>query len=74
MWVENPDEFVIKYKITKRQAKFYQCTAEHLLPRKDGGKDSLSNIAAACKYCNQQRHKSKLSLSPVKYQAYVQKK
>ena len=74
MWVEKPEGFAIKFKLTKRQVKLYQCTAEHLLPRQDGGKDNLNNIAAACKYCNQQRHKPKSALSPVKYQEYVQGK
>ena len=74
MWLEKPEDFANKFKLTLRQVRSYQCTAEHLLPRQDGGKDSLSNIAAACKYCNQQRHKPKLSLPPVKYQEYVQKK
>lgn len=74
MWVEKLEDFAKKFKITKRQAKLYQCTAEHLLPRQDGGKDSLNNIAAACKYCNQQRHRSKLPLHPEKYQRHVQKK
>ena len=74
MWLEKPEDFANKFKITKRQVRFYQCTAEHLLSRQDGGKDSLNNIAAACKYCNQQRHKSKSALPPVKYQEYVQRK
>ncbi len=74
MWVEKPETFANKFKLTKPQAKFYQCTAEHLLPRQEGGKDNLNNIAAACKYCNQQRHKSKSPLSPIKYQQHVQLK
>jgi 5-methylcytosine-specific restriction endonuclease McrA len=74
MWTEKPEGFAIKFKLTKRQVRFYQCTAEHLLPRQNGGKDSLNNIAAACKYCNQQRHKSKSPLPPEKYQQHVQKK
>jgi len=74
MWVEKLEDFANQFKITKRQARFYQCTAEHLLARQDGGKDSLNNIAAACKYCNQQRHRSKPPLPPEKYQRYVQKK
>ena len=74
MWIGCLEDFAIQFRITRRQAKFYQCTAEHLLARQDGGKNGLNNIAAACKYCNQQRHKSKLPLHPVKYQQYVQGK
>ena len=74
MWTEKPEGFAIKLKLTMRQVKSYQCTAEHLLPRQNGGKDNLNNIAAACKCCNQQRHKSKSPLPPVEYQQYVQRK
>ena len=34
------------------------CTAEHLVARADHGKDSKSNIVAACKFCNSMRHRS----------------
>lgn len=34
-----------------------QCTAEHLIARSDSGKDSKSNIVAACKSCNAMRHR-----------------
>jgi hypothetical protein len=74
MWIEESEGFANKFKLTKRQVRFYQCTAEHLLLRQNGGKNGLNNIAAACKYCNQQRHKSKTPLPPIKYQQYVQRK
>ena len=74
MWLQTPELFAYKFNLTKRQVKLYQCTAEHLLPRQDGGKDSLINIVAACKYCNQQRHRSKSALPPEKYQQHVQKR
>jgi len=31
-------------------------TAEHLVARMDGGKDTASNIVAACRRCNEARH------------------
>ncbi len=74
MWLKTPEVFANKFKLTERQAKFYQCTAEHLVPRQVGGRDNLNNIAAACKYCNQHRHRLKSVLSPDKYQRYVQTK
>ena len=74
MWAERPESFANKFKLTLRQVKFYQCTAEHLMTRQDGGKDNINNIAAACKCCNQQRHKLKTPLQPVEYQQYVQKR
>lgn len=50
----------------KQRNKCYYCkisftqenppTAEHLKPRSEGGKDSFSNIVAACASCNHGRH------------------
>jgi len=31
-------------------------TAEHLVARMDGGKDTRQNIVAACRRCNEMRH------------------
>ncbi|WP_245851516.1 HNH endonuclease [Pseudomonas segetis] len=52
----------------------FQCTAEHLRARQDGGKDSSLNIAAACKRCNRLRHSRKTAPSPSDYQRFVQKR
>jgi hypothetical protein len=30
MWLDHPEAFAKKYKITIKQAKLFQCTAEHL--------------------------------------------
>ena len=37
MWQDNPKEFAIKHVISKPEATRFQCTAEHLLARCDGG-------------------------------------
>ncbi|EUJ09387.1 HNH endonuclease [Methylophilaceae bacterium 11] len=71
VWLENPEAFARKYKITTKQAKFFQCTAEHLKAKQDGGKDTVSNIVAACHYCNQKRHKCKSPKDPIPYKHYV---
>lgn len=71
MWSDDPEAFAKKYKITTKQAKPFQCTAEHLLARQDGGKDHASNIVAACHYCNQKRHKCKSPKDPISYKQYV---
>ena len=34
-----------------------RCTAEHLVARAHHGKNSRSNIVAACKFCNSMRHR-----------------
>ena len=39
-------------------------TAEHLVPRSEGGATDIVNIAAACRYCNSTRARAKQTLSP----------
>ena len=74
MWIDNPKAFAEKYKITIKGAALFKCTAEHLLARKDGGKDGESNIVAACHYCNQHRHKCKSAKEPMSYKLHVSKR
>ncbi len=71
MWLDDPTAFAHKFKITHKQAKLFQCTAEHLKAKQDGGKDNESNILAACHYCNQNRHKHKSPKDPISYKQYV---
>lgn len=71
MWFDNPAIFASRYKISLRQASQFQCTAEHLTARKDGGSNSQSNIVAACLCCNSRRHQRKSDLSPDRYKALV---
>jgi 5-methylcytosine-specific restriction endonuclease McrA len=33
----------------------FACTAEHLIPRSHGGRDTSHNIVAACRRCNSSR-------------------
>jgi HNH endonuclease len=51
-----------------------QCTAEHLLPRSEGGSDGPSNVVAACAHCNQTRHKRKVPPAPDAYRAEVRRR
>ena len=71
MWLDHFDTFAKKYKITTKQAKLFQCTAEHLIAKQDGGKNDVSNILAACHYCNQKRHNRKSPKDPISYKHYV---
>ena len=71
MWLDNPEAFAKKYKITIKGAALFKCTAEHLLARQDGGKDKESNIVAACYFCNQKRHTCKNPKDPISYKHYV---
>lgn len=55
MWLHSPTELGIK----PRTARPLRCTAEHVVPRQDGGRDTQENIVAACLHCNLRRHKRK---------------
>ena len=48
MWLGSPGDFMDRHKLSKRGAARFQCTAEHLTARQDGGNDSKGNIVAAC--------------------------
>ena len=48
-----------------------RCTAEHLFARQDDGRDTRSNIVAACHFCNQHRHRRKAARSPEQFRALV---
>jgi len=39
-----------------------------------GGANSKDNIAAACRFCNEQRHRAKVALEPKAYLARVMKR
>lgn len=68
MWLSSPDELGLRH----RSARPYQCTAEHLLARQDGGKDQPGNIVAACHLCNLRRHRRPTPApSASKYLAWV---
>lgn len=71
MWLSDPAHFAIKQKLTAKQARHRQCTAEHLCARKNGGTNAAANIAAACLFCNQHRHQRKAELSPLQFGVYV---
>lgn len=45
MWLDSSESFAECHGISVKQARFFQCTAEHLHARRDGGGDIRSNIA-----------------------------
>lgn len=51
-----------------------QCTAEHLVPRSEGGSDKAENIVAACRFCNTTRHKRKRALSATQFKQMVRQR
>jgi hypothetical protein len=74
MWSDNPLEFASKHGITLGQAQRFQCTGEHVEARQDGGTASLSNIVAACWFCNQRRHRRKRPPPSNVYKQLVRKR
>lgn len=72
MWLSDPVSFSSRLAVTQTQARILQCTAEHLLPRSEGGQDCASNIVAACLYCNTRRHRRKKTVrSPQDHRKHV---
>ena len=71
MWLERVGSFATKHGISERQAHHLRCTAEHLIARQDGGPNSRNNIVAACRFCNETRHKRRNPLSPKKYASLI---
>ena len=74
MWTEDPLSFASKYNTTPSQVQRFQCTGEHLVAHQDGGTSAQQNIVAACRYCNQQRHKRRVALSPDQLKKLVQRR
>lgn len=67
MWQQGKEQFASAHSLSIKQAGPFQCTAEHLRPRQDGGRDTQGNIAAACRFCNSGRHKRKVAPSPEEF-------
>jgi hypothetical protein len=74
MWEDNLGEFIVRYGISPGLAKRFQCTAEHVEARCDGGKDIAKNIVAACLFCNATRHKAKHPLDATKHLTVVRRR
>ncbi len=73
MWLRTPVELAAQC-LSKRQAARLKCTAEHLVPRSEGGSDCSANIVAACAHCNGTRHKRKVPPLPEAYRVEVRKR
>lgn len=71
MWEDSQQTFRLNYKLSLKSSNLLRCTAEHLIARQDGGKNSKNNIVAACQFCNQTRHKAKYPLPPDQYMIKV---
>lgn len=72
MWLASPQE--LPAKLSPHVAARLQCTAEHVVARCDGGRDVASNIVAACRFCNENRHRRKRPPKPDVYRNQVQRR
>jgi 5-methylcytosine-specific restriction endonuclease McrA len=50
----------------------FQCTAEHVIARRDGGVE-VRNIVAACRHCNLTRHETENPLPAEVYRERIRK-
>ncbi len=71
MWEKDPEAFGWVFGVAPAAIPQLRCTAEHLKPRCEGGRNTVRNIVAACLYCNRTRHRAKAPLSPEAYRARV---
>ena len=72
MWLVSPDELPGgSSRLSAASAARLKCTAEHLLPRSECGRDIAENIVAACAHCNWTRHKRKRPPTPDAYRVEV---
>lgn len=74
MWQSHPEKFSLDHGIRIASVWRFQCTAEHLVPRENGGGDRSDNIVAACAYCNSQRHRATPVRAPHAHREHVQRR
>ena len=71
MWSSKPEAFAEKHGLRLEDAAHFQCSAEHLVARRDGGAE-VRNIVAACRYCNIARHECEAPMDAEAWRAHVQ--
>jgi 5-methylcytosine-specific restriction endonuclease McrA len=74
MWQGSDGAFCRQFSLTRHRAALFQCTAEHLTARSAGGGNGAANIVAACRFCNETRHKARQPKEPDSYRAFVQRR
>lgn len=74
MWSAHSEVFASLHNLTRNQARLFQCTAEHVVARQDGGNHSQSNIVAVCRFCNLWRHRRRKPPSSTEFLNIVQKR
>lgn len=76
MWLRDATPFLARFGLSADRAARFQCTAEHLVARRDGGPNAKSNVVAACRFCNVQRHDEEgvQALDHLSYRAMVRQR
>lgn len=74
MCMESPEDFARSHHISRREAKRFMCTAEHLKPLGEGGTSRQDNIVAACLFCNQMRHRRKRRMPNERFRDLVSRR
>lgn len=71
MWQSSPEECGLR----AGHGAALRCTAEHLIPKQDGGRDTQENVVAAHARCNHLRHRRKgPAPTPQDYRALIQRR
>jgi len=71
MWLADPRAHPLSAITPAGALRRLQCTAEHKLARVDGGSDKSPNIVAACRFCNETRHRRPNPLSSKRFKQFV---
>jgi 5-methylcytosine-specific restriction endonuclease McrA len=74
IWTHDADGFARQHGLSAREASWLQCTAEHLIARRDGGQSTATNIVAACRRCNLLRHHRPSAPTWSRYREIVQRR
>ena len=72
MWAARPEAFAERHGLRLEDCVHFQCTAEHVIARRDGGGERR-NIVAACRCCNIARHEAETPMSAEAYREHVQR-
>ena len=59
MWLRDPTSYLRTYAVPRNCVRLLQCTAEHLRPISERGRDAEYNIVAACAFCISTRHRAR---------------
>lgn len=71
MWLTNVTDQFFRSRISAKAMSHIRCTAEHVKALSDGGSDANDNLVAACRFCNETRHRRARPLSSSEFREFV---